>query len=110
MKVKNYYIHLVIILGLLTGWSESFAQRKSTHTRGKLWETLNNVGLIGDLGVWDYEETSGLGFYPGFSGYSFPNNEQLANGWVTDANFHNFRSGPALVIKGGDVLVAPDYD
>jgi len=51
MKVKNYYIHLVIILGLLTGWSESFAQRKSTHTRGKLWETLNNVGLIGDLGV-----------------------------------------------------------
>ena len=110
MKVKNYYIHLVIILGLLTGWSESFAQRKSTHTRGKLWETLNNVGLIGDLGVWDYEETSGLGFYPGFSGYSFPNNEQLANGWITDANFHNFRSGPALVIKGGDVLVAPDYD
>ncbi|HRS51234.1 MAG TPA: hypothetical protein P5268_00685 [Candidatus Marinimicrobia bacterium] len=109
MKVKNYYIHLVIIFGLLIGWSNSFAQRKSTHTRGKLWETLNNVGLIGDLGVWDYEETSGLGFYPGFSGYSYPTFEEDANGWITDANFHNFRSGPALVIKGGEVLVAPDY-
>jgi len=113
MKVKlNHfrYLNLVIMLGLLVCWSETFAQRKSTHTRGKLWETINNIGFIGDMGVWDYEQTSGVGFYPGFSGYSFPNNEIYANGWITDANFHNFRSGPAIVIKGGDVLVAPDYD
>ncbi|MCF7885017.1 MAG: hypothetical protein K9M80_00855 [Candidatus Marinimicrobia bacterium] len=101
---------LIIIIIFITGNPISLrGQWKATHTRGKLWETINNIGFIGDLGAWDYEETSGIGFYPGFSGYSFPTFEEDANGWITDANFHNYRTGPALVVKSGEQLVAPDY-
>ena len=45
------------------------AQRDlTTHTRGKLWETLLNFGYIGSNGAWDYNEVTGVGFYPGFQG------------------------------------------
>lgn len=112
--MNKYSFRIVIITGLiilLNCWTSEtvWAQRKSTHTRGKLWETLNNIGFIGDMGAWDYEETSGIGFYPGFSGYSFPTFEEDANGWITDASFHNFRSGPGLFVKGANTLVPPDY-
>ncbi|MEG8989750.1 hypothetical protein VJY32_08225 [Ignavibacteria bacterium 4148-Me] len=86
-------------------------QGLATHTRGKLWETINNNGLIGSAGAWDYLETTGLGFYPGFSGYYFPNDEQLANSpnKVTNANFHNFRSGPWIIAKDLFSLEPPDF-
>lgn len=114
MKVKSYHLKTLLTTAfvfvlIVSASSDLWSQRKTTHTRGKLWETLNNIGFIGDMGAWDYEQTSGIGFYPGFSGYSYPTFEQDANGWITDANFHNFRSGPALAIKGGEKLVAPDY-
>ena len=66
------------------------AQRDlTTHTRGKLWETLLNYGYIGSNGAWDYNEVTGVGFYPGFQGYIFPNHEEKANdpGKITNANF-----------------------
>jgi len=114
MKVNKYLFKAVIAIFFFIFWNfwtseTSFAQRKSTHTRGKLWETLNNIGYIGDMGTWDYEETSGIGFYPGFSGYSFPTFEEDANGWITDVNFHNFRAGPAIFVKGANTLVPPEY-
>jgi len=113
MKKKDTHLWLIIV-GLLfyctfPGAAMLEAQRITTHTRGKLWESLNNIGFIGHMGVWDYEQTTGVGFYPGFSGYSYPRDEMDANGWITDANFHNFRSGPAIAIKGAEKLVAPDY-
>lgn len=106
MKIK-----IVSIITLLFLQTLQAQQDLSTHTRGRLWETLINYGLIGSAGAWDYEEVTGLGFYPGFSGFTFPNDEQLANaeGKVTDANFHNFRSGPWILAKGGQTLVPPDW-
>ncbi len=82
-----------------------------THTRGKLWETINSNGLIGHGGAWDYQEVTGIGFYPGFAGYYFPNDEILANSpeKVTNANFHNFRSGPWVLAKGIQSLDPPDF-
>ena len=80
-------------------------QNFATHTRGKLWETLYNWGFIGDPGAWDYNQTTGIGFYPGFSGFDFPRNEIDANGYITDANLHNFRSGPWIIAKGGKTLI-----
>lgn len=105
----RFFLTLIMLCWVTVSGNKLYAQRISTHTRGKLWETINNIGLIGHLGVWDYEQTTGVGFYPGFSGYSYPRDELDANGWITDANFHNFRSGPAVVVKGGEKLVAPDY-
>jgi len=114
MKIKKYFLKKALsffIVFLFCIWisETTWAQRKSTHTRGKLWETVNNIGFIGDMGAWDYEETSGIGFYPGFSGYSYPTFEEDANGWITNANFHNYRSGPAIMVKGAYTLVPPDY-
>lgn len=86
-------------------------QTMATHTRGKLWETLFSYGIIGSNGAWDYQEVTGLGFYPGFSGYYFPSDELQANSpeKVTNANFHNFRSGPWIIAKNLQFLEAPDY-
>ncbi|MCI0513154.1 hypothetical protein L0128_08090, partial [candidate division KSB1 bacterium] len=86
------------------------AQISATHTRGKLWETLFNRGFIGHPGAWDYEEITGIGFYPGFFGFSFPDHEEHVVYWPkVDANFHNFRSGPWLIVKNAKTLVPPDY-
>ncbi|MBN1893716.1 hypothetical protein JW906_04450 [bacterium] len=86
-------------------------QDMATHTRGKLWETMYNFGYIGDTDVWNYGEMTGVGFYPGFPGYYFPNDEIVANNPTAhvDANFHNFRSGPWIIVKGAKTLVPPDY-
>ncbi len=81
----------------------------ATHTRGRLWETLYNWGFIGDPGAWDYLQVTGIGFYPGFSGYTFPSDEITANGFITDANFHNFRSGPWIIAKDALTLVPPAF-
>jgi hypothetical protein len=84
-------------------------QNFATHTRGKLWETLYNWGFIGDPGAWDYLQTTGIGFYPGFSGFDFPRGELEANGYITDAAQHNFRSGPWIIAKDANTLVPPDW-
>jgi hypothetical protein len=103
-------LKLFIVFLLLAGTFDVFAQQSSTtHTRGKLWETLYNWGFIGDPGAWDYLHVTGIGFYPGFSGYIFPNDEEQANGDITDANFHNFRSGPWIIAKDAQTLVPPAF-
>ncbi|MCU7495451.1 MAG: hypothetical protein HF311_08275, partial [Ignavibacteria bacterium] len=112
MKFFRIKLYLPVLLLLAAVFSNPvFAQQNSaTHTRGKLWETLYNWGFIGDPGAWDYTETTGIGFYPGFPGFTYPNNEELANGFITDANFHNFRSGPWIIVKDVQVPVAPNFD
>ncbi|MCF8240327.1 MAG: hypothetical protein K9J16_03000 [Melioribacteraceae bacterium] len=109
---RNQICIISIILILLVIADPIYSQRDlATHTRGKLWETLMNYGFIGSPGAWDYNEVTGIGFYPGFQGYFFPNHEEKANdpGEVTNANFHNFASGPAIMVKDAMNLVPPDY-
>jgi hypothetical protein len=74
-----------------------------------LWETLYNWGYIGDPGFWDYTEITGIGFFPGFAGYDYPDDELKANGYITDANFHNARSGPWIIAKDALTLLPPGY-
>lgn len=110
--MKTIKIFTLFLLLTATFSNKIYTQQTlATHTRGKLWETINNDGFIGSEGAWDYNEVTGIGFYPGFSGFTFPNNEQLANesGKITDANFHNFRSGPWIMVKGGLYPQPPDY-
>ncbi|MDO8549254.1 MAG: hypothetical protein Q7S39_03755 [Ignavibacteria bacterium] len=109
IKVKQLmFWYLFILLALIS--TLMFSQQSSeTHSRGKLWETIYNYGFIGDPGAWDYLQLTGIGFYPGFSGYTFPNDEELANGFITDANFHNFRSGPWIIAKDAFTLVPPAF-
>lgn len=115
MKISqtNHLFKGFVFTGLLTVFlfisSASAQQDMTTHTRGKLWETLYNFGFIGDPITWEFWQVTGVGFYPGFSGYTFPNDELLANGFITDANFHNFRSGPWIMAKDAQTLVAPDF-
>lgn len=107
---QNHVMLIVMILSLLFSSESIIAQQNSTtHTRGKLWETLYNYGFIGDPGAWDYLQVTGIGFYPGFSGYTYPTDEFMANGFITDANFHNFRSGPWIITKGANTLVPPAF-
>ncbi|MHB8579243.1 MAG: hypothetical protein ACYDA4_05205 [Ignavibacteriaceae bacterium] len=108
---KNYNSCIIIVIFIIANaYTLVNAQQNfSTHTRGKLWETLYNWGFIGDPGAWDYLETTGIGFYPGFSGFNYPHDEQAANGYITDANFHNFRSGPWIIVKGANTPVPPAY-
>jgi len=105
----RYKILFVLLLFVSTAYSQ---ENSTTHTRGKLWETLYNFGFIGDPGAWDYTEITGIGFYPGFSGYRFPDNEELANGYdpPSDANFHNFRSGPWIIAKDAITFLPPAYE
>ena len=106
-SIKFFLLSVVLLVSLseLVYSQQNFA----THTRGKLWETLYNWGFIGDPGAWDYEQRTGIGFYPGFPGYDFPRNEIDANGYITDANFHNFRSGLWIIAKDAKTLIPPDY-
>ena len=115
--MKNKILNKIVFflnpaLGLIIFISSSISMAQNnytTHTRGKLWETLYNYGFIGDPGAWDYTEITGIGFYPGFSGYTFPPDEETANGYITDANFHNFRSGPWIIAKDAETLIPPAY-
>ena len=104
----NKFIQPFIVVVILSGIMFP-QQNATTHTRGKLWETLYNYGFIGDPGAWDYTQVTGIGFYPGFSGYVFPTDEFMANGFITDANFHNFRSGPWIITKGAKTLIPPAF-
>ncbi|HEX2963732.1 MAG TPA: hypothetical protein VHO43_18185 [Ignavibacteriales bacterium] len=108
-SIKHQFPVLLLIVTLFS--APAFSQQNSaTHTRGKLWETLYNWGFIGDPGAWDYTETTGIGFYPGFPGFTYPTDEQMANNnFITDANFHNFRSGPWIIAKDVKVPVPPDF-
>ncbi len=102
----------LILIAVFSGsfYINLFAQQNfTTHTRGKLWETLFNWGFIGDPGAWDYTESTGIGFYPGFNGFNYPHDEQAANGYITDANFHNFRTGPWIIVKDAQTPVPPSF-
>lgn len=103
---KKILINFLVICSVGTIFAQNIS---TTHTRGKLWETLYNYGFIGDPGAWDYLQVTGIGFFPGFAGYTFPTDEFEANGFITDANFHNFRSGPWIIAKDAQTLVAPDF-
>lgn len=109
-KVMDEVMRVCVVATAVLISSHAAAQQNSaTHTRGKLWETLSNMGFIGDDGAWDYLQVTGIGFYPGFAGYNYPDNEIDANGYITDANFHNFRSGPWIIAKNAQTLVPPDF-
>lgn len=105
-NLKYALVTLIFFCSIGTVFAQDIS---STHTRGKLWETIYNYGFIGDPGAWDYLQVTGIGFYPGFSGYTFPTDEFQANGFITDANFHNFRSGPWIIAKDAQTLVAPAF-
>lgn len=110
-KINALRVVLVFITFVMLN-SNLLAQRHTaTHTRGKLWETLSSMGFIGAGDAWDYGEVTGIGFYPGFEDYYFPNHEEDANSpdKVTNANFHNFRSGPWLIAKDLRTLEPPEY-
>lgn len=111
MKSFNilFRINLLLLILISFNYSVDAQKNSATHTRGKLWETLYNWGFIGDPGAWDYNETTGIGFYPGFHGFDYPNNEEIANGYITDANFHNFRSGPWMIAKNAYTLIPPGF-
>ncbi|MCF8260904.1 MAG: hypothetical protein K9J12_09030 [Melioribacteraceae bacterium] len=107
MKKLNSAIFIILLFcSLETNYAQNIS---GTHTRGKLWETIYNYGFIGDPGAWDYLQVTGIGFYPGFSGYTFPTDEFQANGFITDANFHNFRTGPWIIAKDAQTLVPPAF-
>jgi hypothetical protein len=108
MKKLNSIFFLLFLIVIISP-SVLPQQNFTTHTRGKLWETLYNWGFIGDPGAWDYQQATGIGFYPGFSGYIFPNDEELANGFITDASFHNFRTGPWIISRNAQTLVPPAF-
>ncbi len=83
------------------------------HKRGALWEVIWNSGFIGSAGAWDYLATEPLGMYPGFDNFFHPvGSEQNAYPGVwSNANFHNFRSGPWIVAR--DLLTPgqpPNFD
>lgn len=108
------YLKMNICIALIIFFASNllYSQKDiSTHTRGKLWETLSNMGYIGSLGAWDYGQVTGVGFYPGFPQYYFPNHEEKANdpSKITNANFHNFRSGPIIMAKDPLTLLPPDF-
>lgn len=108
-KLNNSFLILFLVLFLS---NTLYSQRHmATHTRGKLWETINSDGLIGHGGAWDYYEVTGIGFYPGFPDFYFPNDELDANlpEKITNANFHNFRSGLWVLAKGLESLEPPDF-
>lgn len=111
MKNKKSFILALLVIAAFAPSVVSAQRDLTTHTRGKLWETLMNFGFIGSPGAWDYQEVTGIGFYPGFPGYYFPNQEEKANDpeKVTNANFHNFRSGPIIMVKDAQSLQAPDF-
>jgi hypothetical protein len=70
------------------------------HTRGKIWETVQNDGWIGSLGAWDFYVSTPIGMYPGFDGYMHPvGSEFAAENTFANANMHNFRSGVWILIK-----------
>src|SRR5574341_1804833 len=105
----SFLIQLCVII-VLFSTSALAQQNMTTHTRGKLWERLFNWGFIGHPGAWDYNERTGIGFYPGFSGFIYPRDEQVANSeLIVDPNFHNFRSGPWIITKDAMAPVPPDY-
>ncbi len=115
MFYKTYIMHLSLI-GMLSGAlcllipTGAFAQAglEQTHTRGNLWETVTNDGVVGSLGAWDYVTSSPLGLYPGFSGYIHPiGGEQNAIDTYANANYHNFRSGVWIVARD---LTIPNQD
>lgn len=108
-KIKYRKILLALPLIFLLVSQVEAQQNFATHTRGKLWETLYNWGYIGDPGFWDYTEITGIGFFPGFAGYDYPDDELKANGYITDANFHNARSGPWIIAKDAITLIPPGY-
>jgi hypothetical protein len=83
----------------------------AVHQRGRLWETVENTGFIGDGGAWDFLTRRPMGLFPGFRGYAHPvGGEENAIDTYANANMHNFRSG--VWIGVADLLVPgtpPDF-
>lgn len=78
------------------------------HRRGRLWESVWNSGLIGDLGAWDYLTPRPMGLFPGFRGYTHPvGGEQNAIDTYANANMHNFRSGVWIGVRDLNVPGTP---
>jgi len=76
----------------------------AVHRRGRLWESVWNMGLIGDLGAWDFGTPRPMGLFPGFAGFVHPiGGENNAIDTYANANMHNFRSGVFIGVR--DVLV-----
>lgn len=102
---------VVALAGIFNSMPARAQGEMATHTRGKLWETLWNFGFIGDTDIWNYGQVTGVGMYPGFPGWFYPDHEEKANqpDMIVDANFHNFKSGPAIIAKGPMAPVPPDW-
>lgn len=107
-------IGALVLLVLAAALADSAAaqdQGVAVHQRGRLWESLWNFGLIGDLGAWDYLTPRPMGLFPGFTDFTHPfGNESNAINTFANANMHNFRSG--VLIGVPDLLVPgtpPDF-
>ncbi|MFW5972509.1 MAG: hypothetical protein ACOCTG_00840 [Bacteroidota bacterium] len=70
------------------------------HRRGRIWETFQSDGLIGNAGAWDYLTSAPLGMYPGFNSWTHPRGgEQNAINTFANANYHNFHSGVWIMAR-----------
>lgn len=102
---------LLVLAGTLADSAAAQDQNVAVHQRGRLWESVWNFGLIGDLGAWDYQTPRPLGLFPGFTGFTHPfGNENNAVNTFANANMHNFRSGVWIGVQ--DLLVPgtpPDF-
>ena len=70
------------------------------HTRGRIWENVQNDGFLSSLNAWDYLSYTPFGLFPGFKGWVHPvGNENNATDAFANANMHHFRGGVLLVTK-----------
>ncbi len=96
---------LAALLGATAGDALAQDQAVAVHTRGRLWESVWNSGLIGDLGAWDFLTPRPMGLFPGFEGFTHPvGGEENAIDTYANANMHNFRSGVWIGVRD---LVVP---
>ena len=99
---------LLVFAAALTDSAAAQDQAVAVHQRGRLWESLWNFGLVGDLGAWDYMTPRPMGLFPGFADFTHPiGGETNAINTYANANMHNFRSGVWIGAKNLNIPGTP---
>ena len=106
----------ILLLALVAPAAFAQVGDEVVSKRGKLWDLVRNDGFIGSLGAWDFLVPYPLGMYPGFENFSHPIGGESqfydggGNSIYSNANFHNFRSGCWVLVKGMNVPgLPPEY-